>query len=623
MERLNVPNGPNLLANGGYGYFSYNDNDGFYSPSFVSPQVVVNNEEIADIYFDHANNFDVEMHYVFKKGESGFYTYFIMRDNDLPFKVVGEIRFAVRVDKDIFDYAWTVEREGPMIHPDVLENAVDEIQDATYELTDGSIYSKYDWSVYRNLDSLHGVLGNGYGLWNIEASLEYMNGGPTMQDLTLHGTTTTPILLTSFNTSHYGNVDVALKNEYLEWNKVYGPAFTYVNTGTKDEMLADAQRKATEKKAEWPYQWLLHELYPLERGTLTGSLNMIGEGSADSAMVVLSKPTAEWHPGPRRDWQKQPYDYIFWAETDAEGNFKIDNIRPGIYNLNAYTQKGKLIDELKIDNVEITNSQTDLGVVDWEANDKDHVLFQIGQADHKSSEFGLADLPRLYGRWQDSPDNLEYDVALSNERDDWYYCQRENTSWDITFNVSNLDSLSDPVLKVAFAGADSAPHLDAILNGEEIGYVRAGTDSGIRRSSLSGGKYSANSFPFDKALLVEGSNTLTLSCYGSASEYKGLMYDAILMEANGGVSVSSTDTYPAAESLYHAYSSQGNIIIQSDARRESLIKIYSIATGQLVHTGKVLPGANTLKINHTGAFVVDVSGASQLYRKKIILYRSL
>lgn len=619
MERLSLVGGVNLLENGGYGYFSYVDNEGFYSPSFLNAEVAVNTEDIADIYFEHANNFIVEMHYVFKKGESGFYTYCIVSDNNLGFKVLGELRWAVRVDKDIFDYAWTIEREGPMIHPDELVNAVDEIQDATYELTDGSIYSKYDWAVDMRLDSLHGLLGNGYGIWNIEPSSEYINGGPTMQDLTVHGTTTTPILLSTIQTSHYGNIDIALKDEYLEWNKVWGPAFTYINTGANDVLIEDAKQKASEKTAEWPYDWLLHELYPLDRGTLSGSLNMLGSGEVDSAMVVLSKPPPSWRRSDE-DWQRQPYDYIFWDEVDAAGNFQIKDVRPGTYTLYAYTQKGKLIDQLKIENITVTTGQTDLGALEWGANDRDRVLFQIGQADHRSSEFGLGDLPRLYGRWNDTPDNLDYEVGTSNDRDDWYYCQRENTAWNVHFDVTNKDSLSDAVLKVALAGADASPHLDAILNGEKIGYVRAGTDSGIRRSSLSAGKYAAVSFPFDKNLLVNGRNTLTLSCFGSPSEYKGLMYDAVLMEANVGTPTVSSNEQQSIDRHYTAYGSQRSINVQSAAQEEGLISIYTIGTGQLVYRGTITPGPNTININRSGQFVIMISDNNKMYRKKIFLF---
>lgn len=536
MTSINLKGESNLLNNGGSGYFSYNDDNGFYSPTALTPNIKQNTSEIADIYVHHINNFDVEMHFVFRKNESGFYTYFVVSDAGIPGKRLGQLRFAFRVDKDIFDYAWTVEREGPMIHPDVLANYVEEIQDATYLLQDGSIYTKYDWCSYKIYDDLHGLMGNGTGVWNMEASHEYISGGPTMQETTLHGTSTTPILLCPFITGHFGSETITLRDEYTRWRKIFGPAFVYINSGTNEEIVADAKMKASELKAQWPYQWLNHELYALSRGSFTGQLDMKGRGEVDSAMVVLSKDGPSWIAEDGL-WQKQPYDYSFWAEANQSGNFEVDKIIPGTYTLYAYSQKGKLIDELRKDNVIISEGDNDAGIIQWDAKDKQKTIFQIGTADHKSGEYKLGNLPRAYGRWKKSPIELTYDTDTNHPRDNWYYCQRVNSKWNIKFNVSDRSVLNNPVLKVALAGVDAQPHLDLILNGETLSVNDLGTDSGIRRSSLTSGKYKLITWDVDKTLLLNGKNTLSLYCYGSAQEYKGIMYDAILMEADTSKSV--------------------------------------------------------------------------------------
>ncbi|MFC0875325.1 polysaccharide lyase family protein [Saccharicrinis sp. FJH2] len=536
MISVNMKGEANLLNNGGYGYFSYNDDNGFFSPSALQPGIKVNTAEIADIYFRKVDNFDIEMHFVFRKNECGFYTYFVVSDAGLAGKSLGQLRFAFRVDKDIFDYAWTVERQGPMIHPDVLANYVEEIQDATFLLQDGSIYTKYDWCTYKIYDDLHGLMGNGTGVWNIEASHEYISGGPTMQETTLHGTNTTPILLCPFLTGHFGSETITLQNEYTQWSKIFGPAFIYINSGTNEEIIADARQKTAELKSEWPYQWLEHDLFARSRGNLNGKLDIKGRGTVDSAMVVLCKAGPSWIPEEGR-WQRQPYDYFFWAEADENGNFKIEKIIPGTYTLYAYTQKGKLIDELRQDNVLINEGNNDAGIIQWDAKDREKIIFQIGIADHKSGEYKLGNLPRAYGRWKESPYELTYSCEVDTPRENWYYCQRVNSTWDIKFNIADISVLNDPVIKVALAGVDAGPHLDLILNGETVSVNDLWSDSGIRRSSLTSGKYKCISCDVDKRLLQEGENTLQLRSYGSAQEYKGIMYDAIILEADTSKSV--------------------------------------------------------------------------------------
>ena len=53
-------------------------------------------------------------------------------------------------------------------------NAAAVLQDSTYQLTNGTIYTKYDASTYTDQDRLHGVYGGGDGVWMIYA---YANGG--------------------------------------------------------------------------------------------------------------------------------------------------------------------------------------------------------------------------------------------------------------------------------------------------------------------------------------------------------------------------------------------------------------------------------------------------------------
>ena len=618
MTSLNRAGQNNILNNRGYAYFTYVDNERSFSPTALTPQVKINNADIADIFYQVTDNFNVEMHYVFRKNESGFFVYYVVSDAGFTAKTINSLRFAVRVDKDIFNYAWTTEREGAMIHPDQLANYVEKIQDATYLLQDGSIYTKYDWAVDKTRDYLHGLMGNGTGVWNIEASHEYSNSGTTAQELTLHGTDTTPILISQFFSAHYGGEVIELRDEYTTWEKIFGPHFIYINEGTNDEIIADAKQKANELKAMWPYAWLNESIYPLDRGTLSGSLQVDGEAVVDSAMVLLCKSAPSWLSGIDL-WQKQPYDYMFWAEADINGDFFINNIRPGTYTLHAYTQKGKLVDDLEVDNISIKAGENSLGSINWNTNEKQKTIFQIGTADHKSGEYKLANLPRAYGRWKDCPYTLTYNVNNDNARDDWYYCQRVGSTWDIIFEIKDVSKVVDPILKVGIAGADARPHLDILLNGTTISTTDLGTDSGIRRSSLTGGKFTQVSCNVNKDLLVEGSNTIEMKCYGSANEYKGIMYDAILLESDTidtGTSVNSALSNP---NIVLNYSSTSGII-----QVETDVKIQAISIIDL--SGNVVFQKNYELVNsasidgfnrNTGIYLIQLHTPEKVYTRKI------
>ncbi len=616
MTSLNMKGQSNLLANGGVGYFSFNDSEGFHSPSGLAPVVVVNNTQIVDLYYTLTGSFVVEMHYVFKKKESGFYTYVVVEDNGIQYKNLAELRFALRVNEDIMNYGWTVEREGDIVNSEELKNHVEEIQDATYELADGSIYTKYDWSVYRSEDLLHGVMGNGTGLWNIEASREYVNGGPTMQELTLHGTDTSPIVLCYFHSGHYGSAGVYLKREYADWGKIYGPNFIYLNSGTNQEVISDAYAKAQQHENEWPYSWLTNDLYPLDRGELTGGLKMLGNGNVDSAMVFLYKKGPSW-VSYDQIWQYQPYAYFFSDVADQNGNFSIKNIRPGTYDLYAYTQKGKLIDDLSINDIIVKAGSNSLDELEWPAGDKQNTIFQVGVADHKSGEFIFGDLPRLYGRWFDTPDYLSLNTSTDNPEDTWYYCQRVNTDYDISFNIDDVEDVVNPTLKVAVAGVDAGPHLDIVLNGTNLKTIDFLSDSGIRRSSLTGGKHSAYTINVDKSLLFEGSNLITMKCYGSSSDYKGIMYDAILFESDI-LSSTVASTITNRKNILSVQGLRKTVYVKSNIDNTCKLKIYKI-NGQQLSEADIYRGEHYMTVKNAGIYIVSVMNNKTMHNYKVIV----
>ncbi len=90
---------------------------------------------------------------------------------------------------------------------------------------------------------MHGIYGHGFGAWICQGSRESLGGGPLKQDLTVHQTDTTPVLLNMLHSVHYGSKPVVADGE---WSKTYGPFFLSLNRGDDpDALRADATAYAT------------------------------------------------------------------------------------------------------------------------------------------------------------------------------------------------------------------------------------------------------------------------------------------------------------------------------------------------------------------------------------------
>ena len=111
------------------------------------------------------------------------------------------------------------------------------------------------------------------------------------QELTVHTTNKTPLVLQMLQGEHFG----AAAQEYTNGDeKIYGPFFIYVNSGnSRDAMIEDAKHQASTERSLWPYPWLINDLYPLERSKVRGQINLPYGLSPDSIQVVLAQPDAE------------------------------------------------------------------------------------------------------------------------------------------------------------------------------------------------------------------------------------------------------------------------------------------------------------------------------------------
>jgi rhamnogalacturonan endolyase len=476
--------------------------------------------ELVEISFTHeaANGYFFELHYALFSGESGIYCFLEQYHHaGSPDGGFGQIRWGLRADSTLYDYHLV--RDSIQGRMPQFSEFKKKIQDWTFQLADSSYYTKYDYADYIEGRHVHGMAGtkSGKGVFVIQASHEYLNGGPTKQFNTVH---TGPFMIMMFQCDHF-LLDKKKDDGPVsgEWQKLGGPFFLYVNSGKNiTEIWADAKRKASEEVAKWPYKWMNHSDYPLQRGSVSGTLLMNGE-PASHAQVILAAPGV--------DWQAQSHGYIFSTRTDSCGKFIIPNVRPGSYSLYAYTDN-VMEEYCKNDVVVTANKTNNLNKLSWTPRQFGSKLWQIGVADRTTRGFKLSDHKRNYGVFNEVPANLTFTIGKSKEATDWYYAQTKPGNWDIKFNI-NRPLGTEYLLTLGLAGSAKNPRLEVWVNDTKVGEYYFGNDHTVYRSSILGGYYQQQKVPFAASLLKQGENTLSLRLpnvkYGG-----GIMYDAIKLE---------------------------------------------------------------------------------------------
>ncbi len=508
-----VWNGKELIGSAAGFYSSINGGTGF---SATGLNVITNTSTMVDLAYTSSWG---ELHYVVRSGVSGLYSYFVATG----IGTVGEFRTIYRVNGSIFRTGYNSVRS--IAFPTLSQiNSAKVLQDLTYQLADGSIYTKYDATTYVQQDALHGVYGGGYGVWMISPSHEYVNGGPMKQELTVHveANSGDGTVLNMLSASHFGTPSVAIPN-----GKIYGPWLLYFNNGS----ISDAQSQVATEDAAWPYTWLSNAHYPLARTTVTGTLRLANGQPAAGATVVLAKPGG--------DLYAQGSDYIFSTQADGSGNFSIPEVRPETYSLYAYANGGStaggavgsVTDQYERDNINVSGATVNLGALTWSPPQYTNSLWQIGTADRKADEFNLGNVPRQYGLFNQVPANLTYTIGQSTPANNWYYAQTHVGTWTINFNLSKTYS-GNAHLTVALAGSSRTASISVGVNGRNVGsfpsYVN---DAGIYRSANQSGYYHRFTINFAASSLRAGANTLTFRAT-NVSSGGGVMYDTVKLEAD-------------------------------------------------------------------------------------------
>lgn len=566
--------GTEFLASNGI-YFDYTTSAGNkgLSPSKVT--IVKNTAEHCEVlYSATSGNTIFEQGFIMRRGVPGLYIYVIatgtVTSADEPIK---EARVCSRLSDTMLNGYVDYRMNGRI--PSNSEMAVAEkeentIQDATYRLADGSIYTKYNWANYIERDTLHGLRDNSfYGLYNIPVSYEWLNGGCERQELMVHATSKSPITIQMLQGEHFGGQAMVLREGE---KKLYGP-FLICTTYSKNP-VATARNQWAKEVSAWPYQWFDNPLYPRERVTVRGHLNVTTGQRNDSVRIILAQEKG-------KDPIEMMHGYQFWTMTDANGDFELKNVRPDTYNLYAYAKAGDVTDMLEQDDITVTaftgsagEKTLDLGTITWTPRKYTQLLWMIGQNDRRSSEFCLSDAPRQYGLWEQVPANLTYIIGESNEKTDWYYAQtQKNGTWTVKFNLDERPA-GRVYLTASLAGCSGTGSTITVkVNGTQRATWKPGVnDASIYRSAINSGRHYVYTCDFLNTGLKVGENTVTFTYSGGGSK-DGIMYDCIKLEAGDPVTDGISDATAATlhpSPTVSKYLHNGRLVIEKNGCRYSV-----------------------------------------------------
>jgi autotransporter-associated beta strand protein len=438
-------------------------------------------------------------------------------------------------------------------------------------------WTKYDWPTYlgpyTSYRNTWGVANDLIGIWHCNGSSEWRNGGPTK----LSGAMSGDYLYCDDVEGHALGATNTTVPAGAVYEKLVGPFFTYVNTGSNHNQLwADAQARGAQEAARWPYSWVNESEsdYNRNRGTVTGQITAATGQSTANAVVILGQPLTSITP----DWIWQGcLNYLYWTTADAYGNFTIPKVDPGTYTLFSYVpgvfvsgSTSGLNNTLSINgeyvqnNVTVTaNQTTNLGTISWNPPRAQSLLFQLGIPDRSTEEYRFGNLMKQFGLWwrydsEMGTNTLNFNVGQSNVANDWYYAQPifavaggtyAEPKWNINFNLASVPT-SPVVLTVDLAGGYGTTFYTYVngVNETPSPYQSTGiyTNSGadIYRDVVQVGQWQQYVVTLPSSAFKTGSNTFQLQVRqgGFSGTWDtsggwpdlvagGLMYDAIKLEA--------------------------------------------------------------------------------------------
>lgn len=457
---------------------------------------------------------ELQYHYIIRNNISGIYNYIII--NNLNYNLsynFSELRTVYRFDYKIMNMLYN----GLLVQKSYLYSYLNNqtlIQDETWQLKDGSYYSKYDLAGYIRNTNFYGIYGNKVGAWIMNFSHEYFSGGPLKQDLLVHQDS---LILNYLNSNHFGTKDLIIPK--YKWSKMYGPWLIYFNKGKNINLISDANMFFNTEKNNWPFIWIKEKNYPIKRFFIKGKLKNV----KFLYQIVLCSSKNE-------KFDFQTLGYLYNTISLENGNFIIKNIRPDIYKLYIYPINGYDCDFLFKKKVNI-NSNLDLGVLDIKENSlKNKLIWNIGETNRKSDIFKYSNKNRNYIWHTLIPSNINFYINKSNIKKHWYYAQTKKGKWKIYFydKINNKNR----ILNISISGASSnilekniyKPKLEIYLNNFLLKTISCENDKSIYRGSLNSGNFYSQKILISKKLIINNINVITLKLINGSFMYDTINY---------------------------------------------------------------------------------------------------
>jgi rhamnogalacturonan endolyase len=518
-----------------------------------------------------------EHHLIMRAGKRGLYAYNIL--TAVTSTSISEVRMNTRWDRAIFDHSYNWER-GKGQQPTYAYLATQtNVQDETWivdgvnnpalpsptsnsgNLPAGSVYTKYNWSLYHHENPMFGHYGNGFGVWytalggvSDKTLTAFYGVGPQHQDLAIHQDA---LILNYFGPNHYDLPGYHLDPGY---RRLYGPWFTYVTTGSAhdpDSMIADAADIARAEIAEnlAGSSWVDDALYPVpaQRTTVTGRVRLADGRPAANLWVLLSTQVATD--------VYTIHEPTYFVRTEDDGSFTLPGIPPAwqagtttptTYTLYVFSADGSSTDQYQQSGIAISGKKQNLGTIVWTPTNHSTFLWQIGTADRTGGEYALATKPatfaspRAYEKHTLVPATLNFTVGSSWEPQDWYYAQTAAGTWTVTFNVDRPHTGTGYLTVATSFQQGAAPTV--ALNGDPTVFTGTLPNGDLLDGNHLGGtlgrQADRSGYPrlvtltFPAASLVVGTNTVTLtrdagpSAGNGLTAGNGLGWDTFVMEVD-------------------------------------------------------------------------------------------
>jgi rhamnogalacturonan endolyase len=235
------------------------------------------------------------------------------------------------------------------------------------------------------------------------------------------------------------------------------------------------------------------------------------------------------------DWQLDARHYEFWTRGRDDGQFQIENVRPGVYTLHAIADG--VLGEFSQSNIVVqAGGSLHLGALNWEPVRYGHQLWEIGVPDRSAGEFRHGDHYWQWGLYyeytNEFPHDVNYIVGQSDFHKDWNYAQvgrrGQATAWSIHFKFAGA-AHGRATLRLGIAAASVRGGIQVSVNGHPAGGTGPLTDTAtIRRDGIRG-YWTERDVSFDAALLKDGDNVLKLEI-PAGDPTSGIEYDYVRLE---------------------------------------------------------------------------------------------